>query len=241
MNYVYLLVNLFTIFIPLLFSFHPRIRFDKEWKYFFPSVLIVALVFITWDVFFTRMGVWSFNPEYITGIYFFNIPIEEVMFFICIPYACVFTFYCLDRFYKLSWKAPTEKAFALMFALWLLLLGVVFRDRWYTMTSFVSTAFICLFLVFIAKVSWFGKAVTVYTLLLFPFFIVNGILTGTGLEQPVVMYNNEENLGVRLLTIPLEDSVYGFELFLLNLFFFILIREKWMSPAIAGEVPVPAR
>jgi lycopene cyclase domain-containing protein len=64
------------------------------------------------------------------------------------------------------------------------------------------------------------RVFTVYLLLLIPFFIVNGILTGTGLEEPVVWYNDEENLGIRLLTIPVEDVVYGFELFLLTVFFF---------------------
>ena len=63
----------------------------------------------------------------------------------------------------------------------------------------------------------------IYLFLLIPFFIVNGILTGTGLEAPIVWYNNQENLGVRLLTIPIEDAFYGFELILLNVFFY----EKW--------------
>jgi lycopene cyclase domain-containing protein len=59
--------------------------------------------------------------------------------------------------------------------------------------------------------------VLAYLVILLPFFIVNGILTGTGLEEPVVWYNDNENMGVRLFTIPVEDTIYGFLLIGLNI------------------------
>jgi lycopene cyclase domain-containing protein len=61
--------------------------------------------------------------------------------------------------------------------------------------------------------------------MLIPFFIVNGILTGTGIENEVVWYNNDENLGIRMLTIPIEDSVFAFSLILLNLLLFKKLKQ----------------
>lgn len=227
MKSLYFLVDFFTIIIPLLFSFHPKINFYKTWKEFFTATIPVALLFIIWDSVFTHLGVWNFNPRYLTGIYFFKLPIEEILFFICIPFSCVFTYYCLNKFHNLTWNIKAENAFCIIFSASLLITGFVFYDKLYTSVTFISTAFVCVILKFILKINWFGKAVSVYIILLIPFLIVNGILTGTGLAEPVVRYDKSEIMNIYLFTIPVEDTFYGFELFILNLFIYLrLLRKK---------------
>lgn len=58
-----------------------------------------------------------------------------------------------------------------------------------------------------------------------PFLIVNGILTGSFIDEPVVWYNNSENFSIRVLTIPIEDFVYGFLLYLMN----VTLYESYLS------------
>lgn len=226
MKFLYLLIDFFTVIIPLLFSFHPKIKFYKTWKAFFVASFTVAIIFIIWDAVFTHLGVWSFNARYITGIYFLQLPVEEILFFICIPFSCVFTYYCLDKFYNLAWNPKTENLFCIFLSIALLITGLIFIDKLYTSVTFISTAFICLILKFILKINWFGKVISIYAILLIPFLIVNGILTGTGLEEPVVMYNNSENLGIRIGSIPIEDVFYGFELALLNLLIYLQLTNE---------------
>lgn len=220
MKSLYLLIDFFTVIVPFLFSFHPKLNFYTLFKSFFPANGLVAIIFISWDVTFTKMGIWGFNPDYVTGIYFFNLPIEEVLFFICIPYACVFTYHCLMLFFKPDWPVKIENTFILLLSIFLLITGIRFYNHLYTSTTFISLATLLLLLKFGVKVNWLGKLLSIYPILLVPFFIVNGILTGTGLENPVVWYDNSENLNFRLLTIPVEDIFYGFELIVLNIFFF---------------------
>jgi lycopene cyclase domain-containing protein len=226
MKFLYLLIDTLAIAVPLLFSFHPKIKFYLSWKSFFSANLLTAALFLGFDSIFTYLGVWSFNPRYITGIHIYNLPMEEILFFICIPYSCVFTYYCLDKFYDLSWNVKAENIFCILFSLILLLTGLAFRQKSYTCSTFISTALLCLVLKFAVHIKWFGKAVSVYGLLLLPFIIINGILTGTGLAQPVVQYNISENTGIRFLTIPIEDFIYGFELFLINLFLYMRFSKK---------------
>ena len=223
MKFLYLLVDFFTVIIPFLFSFHPKIKFYKTFKQFFIATIIVAFAFIIWDDTFTELGVWSFNPQYVIGIYFLNLPVEEILFFICIPFSCVFTFFCLDKFYNLGWSDKTEKRFVAILFVILMIAALFYGERLYTSITFITTAFVCVFLKFIFRVTWFGKAISVYAILLVPFIIVNGILTGSGLPHPVVSYNSEEIMNIRLFTIPFEDVFYGLELFLLNLAIY-----KWL-------------
>ena len=177
---------------------------------------------------FTKLGVWSFNPQYVIGIYFLNLPVEEMLFFICIPFSCVFTYFCLDKFYKLGWTDKIEKNFVSILFIILMIVAFVFGKQLYTSVTFITTAFVCVFLKFIFRVTWFGKAISVYAILLVPFLIVNGILTGSGLPHPVVIYNKTEIMNIRLFTIPLEDVFYGLELFLLNLALYNwLLKLKW--------------
>ena len=59
-----------------------------------------------------------------------------------------------------------------------------------------------------------------FILIIIPFLIINGALTGLFFDQTVVWYNNKEILGLRIFTIPVEDAFYAHQLILLNLMFY---------------------
>ncbi len=219
-QYTYLAINFFTIIICFIFSFHPKIKFHRHFKAFLLSSIVVALFFIAWDVWFTANGVWWFNDKYLIGKRLFRLPIEELLFFICIPFSCVFTYFCLDKFFTLDWKPSVEKVFVIISIISCLILAIIFRDKIYSFITFLTTAITLIILYFVLKVKWIGKASFIYLVLMPGFLAVNGILTGTGLDSPIVNYNPEDFIGFRILTIPIEDTVYGYEMILWNLFFF---------------------
>jgi lycopene cyclase domain-containing protein len=225
-QYTYLAINFFTVIICFLFSFHPKIKFHRHFKAFLMASTLVAVFFIAWDVWFTKNGVWWFNDRYLIGQRLFGLPVEELMFFICIPFSCVFTYFCLDKFFKLDWKVDTERTFVIISITLLLCLSVYFEQKIYPFVTFLTTAVSLFVLYFILKVRWIGKASFIYLILMPGFLAVNGILTGTGLASPIVNYNPKEIIGLRIFTIPIEDTVYGYEMILWNLFFFSLFKSK---------------
>jgi len=222
MTYTYLFINLSSIGIPFLFSFHRKIRFNKEFNAFFTANFISALSFIIWDVIFTAEGVWGFNEKFIMGIKVYNLPLEEILFFICIPFACVFTYRYLNSLFSKSWDENVEKRVTVLLITIFFIAGAWFWKRTYTATTFISFSLLLFSIRFIFQQRWIGNFYRAWLVLLLPFFIVNGILTGTGLSSPVVWYNGRETLGIRILTIPAEDMIYGFELILLTVFFYEL-------------------
>lgn len=229
MNKLYLLVNLGAFIVPFLFSFHPRLLFYKQWKYAIPAILVAALPFIVWDVFFTKLGVWGFNPDYLIGTYFLNLPFEEILFFIAIPYCCLFTHHCFIVLISKDYFKNIENAFTSVFALFLIVMAFLFQDKWYTGYTFSLLSIFLVFCKWVMKVKWLSRFYFSYTILLIPFLIVNGILTGTGLEEPVVWYNNNENLGIRILTIPVEDVFYGMLLIMLNVFLMEQFKKNHLT------------
>jgi len=231
MNYLYLLLDIGSLSLPFIFSFHPKLKFYKKWKALFFSIFLMMLIFIPWDVIFTKNGIWGFNEAYFLGIYISELPLEEWLFFICIPFACVFTHYSLLYFFpKMELEDKNVNLITHIFIAALILFSIIYYDKWYTVVNFVY-AIILLFFVKHLRPEVLKSYYLTFLVILIPFFIVNGILTGSFIDEPVVWYNNDENLGIRLVTIPIEDSVYAFTMILTVLVLTDYFHKKWSNAA----------
>lgn len=213
MKYTYFLINFLTILFPLLCLFDKRVQLYKSRKFIWPGLVISGIVFLVWNLLFTILGVWSFNPIYIAGISFFKLPLEEVLFSLTIPIAGIFLYEYLN--YYVKWKIPDAVSSIISSSLaFFSFLTLVFHyHRYYTAATFGMLLALIILFQYVLKVRWLNRFYLTYLVCLIPFYIVNGILTAL----PIVLYNDDYNLGIRLWTIPLENHFYLMVMLFLNI------------------------
>lgn len=209
-----------------MYSFNKDMRFIKHIKNLMISIPLTGLLFIVWDIWFTSIGVWGFNDMYYLGLTICNMPIEEWLFFFCIPYACVFTHYAIQHF-KTNWVLTTTLTKTITIGLIVLSIGLVLfnSDKLYTFVNFTVLA-IVLAIGLIYYLNLLKRFYISFLFIIIPFLLVNGVLTGSLIKQEVVWYNHSENLNIQLFTIPIEDAGYAFSLLFINIILLEYLKTK---------------
>lgn len=98
MHTEYFIVLALSLAAPLILSFSKKMDFYKYPSRLVLSILLPFILFILWDIFVTARGHWSFNPLYTVGFKIFGLPIEEILFFIVIPFCGLFTWESVKYF-----------------------------------------------------------------------------------------------------------------------------------------------
>lgn len=225
----YFLILGLSLIGPLALSFDRKVAFFRKWPYLFPAMILPVVFYLVWDMAFTRAGVWSFNSRYITGFFVGNLPLEEVLFFVVVPFCCVFIYECVRCYFPRLDNFHSADRLLQIIGLLLFIAGLIFYRRAYTAVTFCLTGlFIAALYLFRSFFRDFSASffLVAYAIALIPFLVVNGLLTAL----PVVEYNNTENLGIRIYTIPFEDVFYGMLLMLMIIALYERKRHRSLNP-----------
>lgn len=228
-GWTYFLILGLSLAYPLSQSFEKRVFMYRKLRFILPGILVTGSLYLVWDIWFTETGIWGFNPNYTRDLSLFGLPMEEWLFFLVVPYSCIFLFevlrWAIKRFYH-----PAASRIILIL---LVLAGVAslpfLYQRTYTFTT-VSFTTLMLILQLVQKTyrTWFSGFLITYLLSLVPFMIVNGLLT----FLPVVWYDNAENLGLRLFTVPVDDFVYLMGLLLPTVNIYQILLHRYASTSL---------
>lgn len=226
---LYLYLNLAIIAFPLIFSFERRIKFYKKFKPLSLAMLAIGIIFVAWDVFATSRGHWSFNPAYVNNIRLLNLPIEEILFFVTVPYSCLFTFHAITHFLGDKQLFSSKKWLATIIGALILLSSLAFYNREYTFLAIISVGLTVLFVSLVNPKLFSTRTYWTYTFLtLILFLIFNYILTST----PIVEYSPSAITGFRVTTIPIEDFLFNYSMLTSYLTVYI-----WASKKLKKEDP----
>ena len=224
MKFLYLFLDLFVFLGPFALSFDKKVRYVNRWKSVFLSTLIIAIPFLVWDYYFTEHGFWGFNPDYLVGIYLGNLPLEEVLFFIVVPFACTFIYECC-RYYFLnsdfSLLDSVVKIFIPLYAIFISL--ATDQVGWYTISVVFTSAFTLFLWMKFSRLKFIGVS---FLISLVPFLLINGVLTGGVTEEPIVWYSELQKIPFRIFTIPMEDVLYCFTLIVSVILLHEAIQKK---------------
>lgn len=227
----YLLFNLAVVFFPLVLSVWPPTDFRPLFRPALVACTIVAVPYVVWDALVAGAH-WDFNPHYVLGVKLAGLPIEEILFFYSVPFACLYTWIILIEGEVGASRPGLRLMYPLAFATlpvggWALSLGKGYTGL--MLISLGAAAAVDRILrtnLLLKPRFWLLMAVVAGFTLVF-----NGYLTA----RPVVTYGEQYQIGFRVFTIPIEDFGYGASLVyaVLSVFTFLTRPE--------GPMPAPPR
>lgn len=222
-NFWYLLILLALAGVTLFLFIKKSIVLITEFKYMLPAIIFSGAVFVMLNIRFLESGIISYNANYLIGKYIFNFPLEEWLFLLIISLFS-FSVYILvnvkfDNFDKPGFFQSLSVILVLAFAF----------EAWTSRQKLVP------FFIFFLLVIYFGytlfrrrfnthltKFYISYVLVAIPFFLIKAFLN----TLPVILYNNEHTLGIRLINMPVEEFGTLFLLMLINITIFEYLRDN---------------
>ncbi|MBN1780037.1 lycopene cyclase domain-containing protein [bacterium] len=221
MNSEYMILNGLIVSGPLILSFDQTVRYVRYWKHAMMSIVIIMLPFLVWDMAVTGRH-WHFNPRFVLPVRILGLPVEEVAFFMTVPFACLFIWQIIVT-HRSSETVRNGRLLA-CFCLAAILSAVFFLIAGKTYTGLVCAALgLTVILDRLLNTRILNQRRTGrYLLILTGLILVfNGYLTA----RPVVLYEPGAVTGIRIGTIPLEDFGYGFVLILCNTTIFERLKQ----------------
>ena len=222
-NYWYLLILLALAAVTLFLFIKKSIVFIMEFKYMLPAVIFSGAIFIMLNIRFVQSGIISFNENFLIGKNILTLPLEEWLFLLIIS-LFAFSVYILVNVKLENFEKPN-----LFFAVSILLLIGFAFEAWFSRQKIVP------FFIFFLLAIYFGytlfrnrfkphltKFYISYFIVVIPFFLIKVLLN----KLPVILYNNDFTLGIRLVDVPVEQFANLFLLMLINITVFEYLRDN---------------
>lgn len=224
MKYLFLLIDLFNIPVAVIFSFLDKYSGGSGGKKFLSPVIISGTLFTLIGSYFTFLGVWQVSSNYTTGWHIGNLPVEEALYFFCIPFPLLF---CFDYLTGRA-KGPVKRwrGVDLAFIFCLANAAVFFSHKIFGFFVFALLASLLIIAKVIARVKWLSKFYMTCLYSFFPLLVIDNLLIGSLSGKPIIIFNNLAIIGIRIYSVPVEMIFYNMVLILVNLLLYAHFTQK---------------
>jgi lycopene cyclase domain-containing protein len=219
MHSAYLLIDLVVLAIPLIYSLGKQPYFLWSWKPVALGIGFASTLFLCWDIIFTRIGVWHFRTEYTLGARILNIPMEEVLYFLAIPFANLFIYERIRNYYPRDKKQTLGKWIGWILVVGCGLLFVLHYNSLYTSVTALLLLISIVNHLWITRGNYINYLLLTWLFSLAPMVLIYIITTGLPIQQ----FNEKQIVGWRIGSIPVELLLYH----MLYLFWMIPVYEKY--------------
>lgn len=207
----YLILNILILVGPLFLSFDRKVHYFRYWSKAFISLGIVMIPFLIWDSVVSGIH-WHFNENFTLPFRFYGLPLEELLFFVTVPFACLFIWQIIVTDNQITLANNT-------LLLYFIAVAGCFAVAFFMLCGKIYTSIVCFFIAFTI---FFDRLMKTYILSQKRTYLYLAILTsliaifnGYLTARPIVLYNSKYFTNIRIWTIPIEDFGYGYTFILL--------------------------
>lgn len=212
MTSLYLLIDLAALIIALFFSFRPRASFRKEWKWLLPSIGVVAIPTLLVNAQLIRIGAWGYNQDHILGQFVYLLPIEEILYYLCVPYLAMLGYYFCRYYFPGTQLKYSGRIIAGVSAALCLIIAAAYLDHLFTLISFLGVSIFLAFC-FLRRPFWLGHLIISFSVFSIAFILYNSTLGELNLIFPIFKYEAAETMDVFVNNMPIECLPYSLLVF----------------------------
>lgn len=213
-NFIFLGILILIFIIPLSYAVTGKYNFRNKLRYGMPAIFITGFMFLLWDIRFTEVGIWSYDPHYTIGLFHKSLPLEQWMVYLVFPLTALLVYEILKNRFRSLDLNNIYTAVSLLMVVAFAVIAYLFRARVYTFFSFLFTTIYLAYTIFRRQ---FKSNLThfflTFFIVLIPYLILNWILTW----NLAIEYHQEQVLNVWIGMMPVENFVYLFLLLLINI------------------------
>lgn len=190
------------------------------------SILFCATPYIAWDALVTDRH-WNFNPKYVLDLRLAHLPLGEWLFFFTVPFATIFTWEMFFASGRLVEKS--QGSFPTLFFSSGICSSAFFLWQGKEYTGLAIAAFSLAMAGDHLMSTGVFRDRRAHMLAAF-IFVWTGLFNGYLTARPVVRYDPQYQLDIRLGTIPIEDFVYGLSLLAWVMVLYRYACRRWPQP-----------